>query len=111
LKVTFDTNALDKAARPGLFPEASNQPDYVKVNAALAAGTLAGHFSETIITLEGIHNKDIFKSTQLRRESEKEAVTGETTTIEIRHLVEQPDRKPLHPQHLNIALALAPPSA
>src|ERR1022692_2808286 len=102
LMVTFDTNTIDKAARPGRFPKDPSRADFVRVNEALAAGKLSGYFSETLITLEGIQNKDrarVFNSTTLRQESETETVSNGATTIQMRSVVEQ-QRDPLHPEHV-----------
>lgn len=101
LRVTFDTNTIDKAARPGRFPKDPGHADFAKVNAALAAGKLSGYFSETIISMEGIQNKDralVFNSTRLRLDSETETVANGATKVEMRHVVEQ-KRDPLHPEH------------
>jgi hypothetical protein len=54
----FDTNTLDRAARPARFPKDPRQAEYIKVHDALAAGTLKGYFSETLVTLEAVENKD-----------------------------------------------------
>jgi hypothetical protein len=101
MRITFDTNTLDKAARPERHPKDPCQSDYLKVHEALKAGGLKGHFSETIITLEGIEKKDradVFESTRLRTESRAETDTGDSVTISRRFKVEQPSRKPLHPE-------------
>ncbi len=58
MRVTFDTNTLDKVARPERFPKDPQQAEFVKVHNAILAGKLKGYFSETIVTLEGIENKD-----------------------------------------------------
>lgn len=102
MRVTFDTNTIDKVARPQRFPKDPGQLDFIKINAVLVASKLSGYFSETIITLEGIQNKDragVFDSTQLNKESETEVTSNGATAIEIRHIVEQ-QRNPLHPEHI-----------
>jgi hypothetical protein len=91
--VTFDTNTLDRAARPERFPKDPRQAEYVKVHSALAAGTLRGYFSETLVTLEGIENKDrvnVLGSTRL--ESQTQATGNNAITIS---LSVQQDRNPL----------------
>src|ERR1700686_4730855 len=54
MRVMFDSNTLDRAARPERFPKDPRQAEYIKVHDALAAGTLKGYFSETLVTLEAI---------------------------------------------------------
>lgn len=66
--VTFDTNTIDKAARPERHPKDPLRSDYDKVNAALKSGYLRGFVSETVITLEGVQRSDrarVFGSTHL----------------------------------------------
>lgn len=68
MRVTFDTNTLDKATRPERFPKDPNQPAYFKVHEALKCGLIHGFVCDTIITLEGVQNKDralVFGSTTL----------------------------------------------
>ena len=102
MRVTFDTNTLDKAARPERSPKDPRQAGYLKVHRALSSGVLKGYFSETIITLEGVENTDriqVFGGTQAtvqevrpyRSEDDREIVP---VTI----AVEQ-NRKPLHLEH------------
>jgi hypothetical protein len=43
MRVAFDTNTLNKAARPGRHPKDPNQGDYAMINAALAAKRLMGY--------------------------------------------------------------------
>ncbi len=54
MRVTFDTNALDKAVRPGRHPKDPNQPLFQKVHEALKSTVIEGFVCETMITLEGI---------------------------------------------------------
>jgi hypothetical protein len=92
VKITFDTNTLDHAARPKLFPK--DPPEFMKVHDAIVAGTAKGYFSETLITLEGIQNKDrvsVLGDTWLERQIRS---TGQTV-ININLTVRQ-ERKPLH---------------
>ncbi len=97
MKVTFDTNALDRAARPERYPKDSRRADFIKVHDAIEARRLTGYFSETLITLEGIENKDrvgVIGGTRLDRQIRR---TGQNT-VNINLTVKQ-DRQPLHPEH------------
>jgi hypothetical protein len=49
MKVTFDTNSLDRACRPERFSKDPNQPLYQKVYSALKAETLNGFYYFAII--------------------------------------------------------------
>jgi hypothetical protein len=51
MRITFDTNTLDKAARPARYPKDARQTNYLKVHQALSAGVLRGYFSETSLYL------------------------------------------------------------
>lgn len=111
MRVTFDTNQIDGAARPGPTVPASHH----KVHAALKAGTIQGFFSETMLTLEGIMKADragVMASTALVRQPERLSITkssdvpaevkallgdGDIETINMELRVEQPARKALHP--------------
>jgi RecB family exonuclease len=96
MRVMFDSNTLDRAARPERFPKDPRQVEYIRVHDALAAGTLKGYFSETLVTLEAIENKDridVLGSTRIDSETR---ATGENT-ISISLSVKQ-DRKPLPPE-------------
>lgn len=96
MKVTFDTNTIDRIARPERYLTEPSQADYIKIHAALRAGKLKGYFSETLVTLEGIENKDrvaVLGSTRVVSDSRS---TGETVigiTIGLKQ-----DRNPLHPE-------------
>jgi len=57
MKVTFDTNTLDRAVRPERFPKDPRQPDYRKVHDALRRGSIQGFFCETLVIIEGIQRK------------------------------------------------------
>ena len=77
MRVMFDSNTLDRAARPERFPKDPRQAEYIKVHDALAAGALKGYFSETLVTLEAIENKDridVLGSTRIDSETR---ATGE----------------------------------
>jgi hypothetical protein len=92
--VTFDTNTLDKAARPERHPKDPARADFQKVHEALKTGRLRGYFSQTLVTLEGIEKKDrpeVFGSTRLETQSSS---TGKNT-INLTIAVKQ-DRKPRH---------------
>ena len=91
--MTFDTNTLDRAARPERFPKDPRQAEYVKVCDALTTGTLRGYFSETLVTLEGIESKDRIDVLGSTRLENRTRATG-TNTITISLNVQQ-DRKPL----------------
>jgi hypothetical protein len=96
MRVTFDTNTLDRAARPDRFPRDPRQAEYITVYDALVAGVLRGYFSETLVTLEGIENKDridVLGSTRL--ESQTQATDENRITISLNV---QQDRKPLPPE-------------
>lgn len=58
LCVTFDSNILDKAVRSGRVPKDPRQPEFMKVNAALSAGTIEGFFCDRIVALRGVQNRD-----------------------------------------------------
>ena len=99
MRVTFDTNTLDKAVRPERFPKDPCRPDYIKVHQAVVAGQIEGFLSETIMTLEGIQRVDrapVFNSTRLRQEPERVSVDDEGTTTSGLTLVLEQLRKPLH---------------
>ena len=126
LRVTFDTNVLDLACRPERFPKDNRQPQLQKVYDALAARTIQGFYSVTMLTIEGIMRKDrakVFAQTKLKQKSENVLLTknadipaarrakvggADIETIEVKYEVEQP-RKPLHPEviaRINAAKAL-----
>ena len=116
LRVTFDTNVLDFACRPERYSRDPRQPELQKVRDALAAGTLQGFYSVTMLTIEGIMRADraaVFAGTQTKRQPETystirnadlpdavRALVGDEDieTLSMRLVVEQPDRKPLHPE-------------
>ncbi len=118
LRVTFDTNVLDLACRPERFPKDPRQPQMKKVHSALANGKLKGFYSETMLTIEGIMRRDradVFAATQTVMHPETSQITdyadlpnviqekvgsGDLETIAMEFRVEQPRRKPLHPEVL-----------
>jgi len=96
LRVTFDTGALDDM----LWPESAKQPtdpaDATWVRAAVQAGVIQGFFSENLVTLEGIKNKDrvdVLGSTRLQSQSTSTGPNSITLSIS---LVQ--DRNPLPPK-------------
>lgn len=94
LRVTFDTNTLDKVARPERFPRDPRQPTYFGVHDALRTGRLKGYFSETLVTLEGIEIKDradVLGSTRLDRQMHSNGGNRITLSLAV-----QQDRKPLN---------------
>lgn len=118
MRVTFDTNALDLACRPERFPKDPRQPHLHEVRDALKDGKLKGFFPVTMLTLEGIQKTDratVFSGTKLRKVDEKTGVAKnadlpeeirrrvggrDIPKIDVGLQVEQPDRKPLHPEVL-----------
>ena len=98
MRATFDSNTLDRAARPERHPKDPRQPDFIKVHDAIKAGMVTGYFSETLVTLEGIENKDrvgVLGSTKLAQQIK----SADQATIKI-DVTPQQERKPLHPEHL-----------
>ena len=116
VKVTFDTNTLDKAARPERFSKDPNQPLFKKVHDALKAGSIQGVYSVTMLTVEGIMKvdrpkvmggsrlerqpiqTDIIKNEDLPDEIRKLVGEEDVTSISMNLKVVQPDRQPLHPE-------------
>ena len=116
LRVTFDTNVLDKACRPERHPKDPKQPLMQRIHDALAAREIAGFYSVTILTIEGIMKKDrakVFAGTRLVPQPARTKTTtnadlpdaihhsvesANVLTISQELRVEQPDRAPLHPE-------------
>ena len=116
LRVTFDSNSLDLVCRPTRFPKDPRNPLMLTVHDALTQGRIQGFYSVTMLTIEGIMRKDradVFSGTRTVTHPETTEVTKnadlpdavrervgaadvETVRLDIR--VEQPDRKPLHPE-------------
>jgi hypothetical protein len=103
VKVTFDTNTLDRVVRPERFSRDARRAEFVKVHEAVVAGRLKGFFSETTITLEGIENADraaVLGSTRHEtRLQENTDQDGGRHTIQVNVAVKQ-NRKPLHPEQI-----------
>lgn len=115
LRVTFDTNALELACRPERFPKDPRQPGLVRVRDALVAGQIAGYYSVTMLTIEGIKKVDraeVYAGTRLTErppttdtvknadlpDAVRERVgTADIERVTMTYQVEQPDRKPLPP--------------
>ena len=96
ISVTFDTNTVDKAARPERHPRDARRSAYLKVHHALSRGGIQGFFSETIVTLEGVQNKDrvpVFGSTRLQHREESTGPRQITLSISVCQ-----DRLPPHPE-------------
>ncbi len=116
LRVTFDTNSLDLVCRPERFSKNYRQPLMYKVYDALTQGRIEGFYSVTMLTIEGMMRKDragVFAGTSMIMQPARTELTKnadlpdevrekvgvadlETVRREIR--VEQPERKPLHPE-------------
>src|SRR5260370_10139938 len=98
MKVTFDTNTLDKAVRPGTYPKDPANMHFVKVHEAIKFGQIEGFICDTMITLEGIKRDDrakVFGSTALRKNISSDDASS---TIHINLKMEQSLREPLHPK-------------
>ncbi len=101
MRVTFDSNTLDRAVRPERFPKDPRQAEYLKIHDALSRGVIKGYFCETLVIIEGVQKRDraqVFASTRLRSELQPETVRpGGITSIPINFKVEQ-QRPPLSPE-------------
>jgi hypothetical protein len=97
MRVTFDTNAFDKAVRPAIYSMDPNFQEMTIVNQALKDARIQGYISETTITLEGIGRDDravVLGGTHARSsfaQTAEDIFTMTSTT-------EQPDRRPVHPK-------------
>ena len=116
LQVTFDSNALELACQPERHPIDPRQPTMQRVHKAIVDGQIEGYYSVTMLTIEGIMRKDraaVFSGTRIATQPETTKVTknadlpeavremvgdADLESIHIEYRVEQPDRKPLHPQ-------------
>jgi hypothetical protein len=102
MKITFDTNALERAARPEQHPKDPAQADYIKVYRALTAGVLRGYFSDTIVTLEAVENNDrvqVFGSTQPTMQMVRPYRSEDGSEIVPVTIKVEQTRKPLHPKN------------
>ena len=80
MRVTFDTNTLDKAVRPERHENDPGRAGFLKVNRALRDGRVRGSFSETLIWIEGIGRKDraaVMASSDLVMESRKTSTSSD----------------------------------
>jgi hypothetical protein len=108
MKVTFDTNTCDKAARPHIYAKDPDHGDFVKVHEAVKDGRIKGFLCDAIVTLEGIKMDDraeVFGSTTLASRMTQEG----PETIHVNLKTEQPLRSELHPkqaERFGAALAL-----
>lgn len=94
LTVTFDTGALDDVLWPQSAKQPTNPADAGRIRAAVELGAIQGFFSETLITLEGIQNKDrndVLGSARLDQEILSTAPNTMTISLSF-----QQDQKPLH---------------
>ena len=113
LRVTFDTNVLDKACRPERHRKDPQQFLMQRTHDALANGKIEGFYSVTMLTIEGIMKKDrakVFSGTRIVAQPERTKITknadlpdsiqqsvgsADVETISREYRVEQPDRGPL----------------
>ena len=93
LTVTFDTNTLASVVSPESAQRESGISGAV-VQAALRAGRIQGFFSETLLTLEGIENKNRWEVLGRTRVVSETSSTGENT-IRLSVGIRQ-DRDPLN---------------
>jgi hypothetical protein len=96
LRVTFDSNAYRQVVDPSRARRDATLEDLTEINAALRDRRVRGYFSETVITLEGIENKDridVLGSTRLESETRITGTNKITISINVRQ-----DRKPLNPK-------------
>lgn len=101
MRVTFDTNTLDRAVRPERFPKDVRQAEYIKVRQGLMSGTIDGFFCETIVTCEGIQNSDraeVLGGTRLASQQEHLQNEAGERVIKLSLKTEMPKLKPLHPE-------------
>jgi hypothetical protein len=98
LRVTFDSNAYRQVVNPCSARDASSD-DLRKISGALKAGRVRGYLSETILTLEGIENKDRVQVLGGTRVVSRTQATGKynmTLTVGMRQ-----ERQPLNPGFSN----------
>lgn len=113
LRVTFDSNILDKVCRPERFPKDPDQPLMQKVHDALQRKEIEGFYSVGMLTIEGIERKDradVFSRTRTVMKPETHSVTknndlpqaiqeivgdADVETVSVELQVEQPNRKAL----------------
>jgi hypothetical protein len=94
LRVTFDSNAYRQVINTGSARDAA-PCELQKINRAVKGGRIRGYLSESLVTLEGIENKDRARVLgSARLESQTQATGDNTITIS---LSVRQDRKPLNP--------------
>ena len=102
MRVTFDTNTIEKAASPERCDRDPLHADYVKVHQAVVDGRIEGFFSETIITLEGIQKANraavLGSTTMTQSEQITEHPETDETVVATTFTVSDPLRQPLHSQ-------------
>lgn len=94
LRVTFDSNTYRQVVDPTITRDASSA-ELRKINDALRAGRIRAYLSDTIITLEGIENKDrvqVLGSSRLDFQTQTTGKNTITTSLSM-----EQNRKPLHP--------------
>jgi hypothetical protein len=114
LRVTFDTNVLDYACRPERY--AKDPRDIGKMKRALENGDIEGFYSVTMLTIEGVMNRDrakVFGDTRIDVAGESVASIdpmkipqdvrerlddGEWEEVRVEMRASQPGRQPLHPE-------------
>jgi len=113
MRVTFDTNTVDRVVRPARFPKDPRQPEYLKLHQAIVSSVIEPYFSETIITIEGVQRIDraaVANSTRLESTRAEPYQTDDgTLVVPVTFLVQHPLRQPLHPEvvaRVNAALQL-----
>lgn len=101
LSVTFDTNTLDKIARPARFPKDPNNSKYIAIHNAVKHGTIRGFFCECLISLEAIPQNvrpEVFGNIRIEMRAKKTSIDG-TEIVEI-DSVSRTNRPPIHLENL-----------
>jgi hypothetical protein len=101
MRITYDSNTLDKVARPERFPKDPRQTEYCRIHSLLKEGAIKGFFCETIVTCEGIQRIDraeVLSKTTLNREINHSQNENGELVIELKLKTVMPTRKPLHPE-------------
>jgi hypothetical protein len=84
LRITFDTNTLEKIVFPERFADAPDFEAYRIIYAALKDGTIKGFFSEAVVALDA-YGKDakvsMLESARLRSETVSSGAANVTITI------------------------------
>jgi len=97
LTITFDANTLEAVARPERRAKDPFHASYVSIQRAIKDGFLAGYFSQTYCTLEGIQGEDrpaVLGKTRVETSSTSPDRNTVNIRIETKH-----HRKPLHKEH------------